>query len=192
MSPVIEGFRALAAALERAGVPYCVCGSLASSLYGSPRTTMDVDLVADLGAAHIPAIVAGLGAGFYADERQMREAVARGRAFNLIHYASGYKFDVFPLAPGAYDREAFERRRPHKLFSSAAEAVVAPVASPEDTVLAKLLWYRAGGEVSERQWLDVTGVLAVQRGRLDAAYLERWAARLGVADLLARALAAAR
>jgi hypothetical protein len=62
------------------------------------------------------------------------------------------------------------------------------VASPEDTVLRKLRWYRDGGEVSERQWLDIQGVLKVQAGTLDRGYLRQWAAPLGVADLLVEAL----
>jgi len=66
------------------------------------------------------------------------------------------------------------------------------VASPEDTVLAKLEWFRAGGETSERQWADVVGVLKTLAGRLDEAYLKRWAAALGVEDLLERALAESR
>ena len=60
--------------------------------------------------------------------------------------------------------------------------------SPEDTVLAKLEWFRLGGETSERQWWDVVGILRVTEGA-DHAYLRRWAAALSVADLLERALA---
>ena len=63
-----------------------------------------------------------------------------------------------------------------------------PVATAEDTLLMKLVWYRSGGEVSERQWNDVRGIAAVQRERLDREYLRRWAAYLKVEDLLRAAL----
>lgn len=59
--------------------------------------------------------------------------------------------------------------------------------SPEDIILHKLIWYEMGGRVSERQWLDVLGVLKVQSTDLDAAYLRKWAAKLRVAALLAQA-----
>lgn len=45
-----------------------------------------------------------------------------------------------------------------------------------------------GGEVSDRQWNDILGVLKIQDTNLDMAYLQRWASSLGVADLLERAL----
>jgi hypothetical protein len=61
------------------------------------------------------------------------------------------------------------------------------VASAEDTILAKLEWFRSGGEVSDRQWADIVGVLRAVGRFLDSAYLEQWALALSVADILARA-----
>jgi hypothetical protein len=61
------------------------------------------------------------------------------------------------------------------------------VDTAEHTVLGKLEWYRRGGEVSERQWRDVLGVLRVRGDSLDQARLDTWALRLGVVDLLERA-----
>ena len=62
------------------------------------------------------------------------------------------------------------------------------VHTPEDILLQKLRWFRMGGEVSDRQWRDVRGIVRVQGDRLDGAYLHRGATTLGVADLLTRAL----
>jgi len=70
--------------------------------------------------------------------------------------------------------------------------VCGSMASAEDTVLSKLEWYRLREGVSDRQWQDVLGVLKVQGERLDLAYLRQWAAELGVAELLEKAIAEAR
>ena len=93
------------------------------------------------------------------------------------------KVDVFVSKNRPFDRRAFERARPATTESGGE----LPVSSAEDTVLAKLEWYRRGGEVSERQWSDVTGVLRAVRA-FDEAYLRQGAVELGVADLLDRAL----
>jgi hypothetical protein len=60
--------------------------------------------------------------------------------------------------------------------------------SAEDVILAKLDWFRLGGEVSERQWRDILGVLKTQQATLDIDYLQQWAQSLGVADLMEHAL----
>lgn len=178
---IAAGLARLLAVLERLGIGYYVCGSVASSVHGLPRTTMDVDLVVALTPELVPAFARELKGEFYADPEMMREALAAGRAFNLIHFASSLKLDIFPLAGDAFAGAQFARRR-----TALYEALQFPIASPEDTILSKLVWYRAGGEVSERQWNDVRGIVAVQGGQLDMAYLRDWAPRLGVADLLDR------
>ena len=62
------------------------------------------------------------------------------------------------------------------------------VVSPEDVVLLKLQWYRAGDCSSQIQLSDVIGVLTIQKDRLDFDYLQKWAAALGVADILKTAI----
>jgi hypothetical protein len=69
--------------------------------------------------------------------------------------------------------------------------VEALVATLEDTLLAKLDWYRRGGEVSERHWRDVLGIMMVLGNKLDFAYLQQWAKELKVSDLLKRAFSEA-
>jgi len=189
LNPPDIGFRRLMEALERLGIPYLVGGSLASSIHGIVRATRDIDLVADLRASQIEPLVEALGADFYADPAMIREALATGRAFNLIHYPSTYKFDVFPVLPDPYHQLQLQRRR-METTAQFGGTLQLPVATPEDTILAKLAWYRSGGEVSERQWNDVRGVIAVQKGRLDLEYLRCWAGHLRVEDLLERALGA--
>ncbi len=178
LQPVIHAFNAL-------GVPFQVGGSLASSAWGLPRSTQDADLVADLQIQHVDQFVARLQDSYYIDASIIRDAIAKQSSFNLLHLATMLKVDVFILKRSAFDEAAFQRARPQWLDDPQSEQVL--FTSPEDIILHKLVWYQLSGEVSERQWLDVLGVLKVQAEDLDAAYLREWAARLGVAELRARA-----
>ena len=173
-------------ALETLGVQYVIGGSFASALHGVMRATMDADLMADLREEDIAPLVQMLGEGFYADAEMMREAIVQHSSFHLIHLDTMFKVDEFVARPRDFDRTQLARRQLH-LLSEDPERW-AYVASAEDTILAKLEWYRLGGEGSDRQWRDALGVLKVQGLRLDLAYMHQIAAGLGVKDLLERAL----
>ncbi len=189
MATPAEGFERLLAILDQLEIPYYVGGSVASSAHGIPRTTMDLDLVADLSPDQIDEFSLLLRPDFYADAPMMREALTRGRSFNLIHYGSAYKFDVFPARRDEYSRCEFARRKFTAVRSLGPNPIECAVATAEDTILRKLEWYRAGGETSERQWNDLRGVLKVSGAQLDRAYLREWARYLKVDDLLDRLLA---
>ncbi len=171
-------------ALEAAGVLYAVGGSLASSYHGVPRSSHDADLVAALGLGHVDAFASGLGEAFYSDPEMMRDAIRRADSFNVVHLETMFKVDVFVAGSDELARQELVRRVPAQI-----EGADLFVASAEDIVVQKLRWYRKGGEVSERQWSDVLGVLRVARGRLDLEYVREWAERAGVSDLLHRAIA---
>ncbi len=173
-------------ALEAIGVPYLLVGSLAGAVYGVARSTFDADLVADLHPEHAEPLARALEGAFYVDVESVRDAIAHEGSFNLIHLETMFKVDVFVPRRRAFDRMQFERRRAQTVSTDPPRT--AYVASAEDTVLAKLEWYRMGGERSERQWRDVLGVLKAQGGRLDLTYLRRWSTELRVNDLLERAL----
>ena len=173
--------------LERLRVPYYVGGSVASSTHGIARSSIDADVVADLGPEHVAPLVSALRNAYYLSEDHIRTAVEARRSFNLIHLETIFKVDVFVAKGRPFDREALERARPQTL-EDAPDARQFLVASREDTILAKLEWFRAGGGVSERQWTDVLGVLKTGWDRLERPYLVRWAASIGVADLLDTAL----
>jgi hypothetical protein len=170
---------------EKLDLPFMIGGSLASSIHGQPRSTQDVDLIAPVEEKHVDAIVAGVQADFYVSAPMLRDAIRRRSCFNLIH-PTGLKIDVFVLPDREWDRIAFARRM-RAPYPSSPQSILW-VRTAEDIVLKKLEWFRLGGEVSERQWRDVLGVLRAQGERLDLVYLRRWAPGLSVSDLLESAL----
>jgi hypothetical protein len=180
--PVVE-------VLDRLSVRYYVGGSAASSIHGVPRASVDVDVTAELSLPHVPAFVEALSTDYYLDEGRVRDAVTRRRSFNAIHLATMFKVDVFVSRDRPFDREVFARAATRTGGPQASGAY--RFASAEDVVLLKLEWFRAGGEVSDRQWADVLGVVRAVADKLDRPYLERWAPTIGVADLLERAEAEA-
>jgi hypothetical protein len=183
MIPVIDAF-------EQLGVAYYIGGSVASSLHGLPRSTLNVDLIADLRLEHVQPLVTRLQDAYCLDEAAIRTAIQRRASCNLIHLETMLKVDIFVLKTRPFDQGAFQRIQQHHA-SQTEPARMLVLSSAEDAVLAKLGWYRMGGEVSERQWNDLLGILTVQGTALDLPYLRHWAADLQVTDLLERALAEA-
>jgi hypothetical protein len=175
-------------ALEKLSVPYLIGGSLASTLYGMVRTTQDSDIVAEMRIEHLQRFVFALQDEFYIDEEMIAESIRRNASFNIIHRETMFKVDVFIPRPRPFLRSQFARAR-RQTFTFETE-VSAKFASPEDTILAKLEWYRMGGETSDRQWRDILGILKTRAGEIDLDYLKKWAIDLEVADLLERALKA--
>ena len=169
------------------GVPYLVGGSLASSLWGIPRSTQDADLVADLRSEHVQAFAARAAPSFYVSPERVQAAVRRRSSFNLIHLKTAIKVDIFVLKGDLLSLQEMARRQALPIPGPSEERL--QVASPEDIILQKLLWYLEGNSVSDRQWTDVLGVLKMRRKSLDISYLVRWAEQSGIADLLAKALA---
>ncbi len=180
VGPVVEAF-------EKLRVPYYIGGSIASSAYGAARTTLDVDIVSDLKPQHARPLTKMLESSYYVDEDAILEAIRGHSSFNLIHLDTMTKVDVFIVRDEPYHQQTLPRRRKDTMDES-PQAIEFCLASCEDIVIAKLDWYRKGGEVSERQWSDVLGVLKVQDKSLDREYLRHWASELKLTRLLERAL----
>jgi len=173
--------------LDELGIKYVVVGSFASSARGFQRATRDVDILAQIGLDEVDPIYERLTNRYYIDRLSIRSAIINRSHFNAIHLDSMFK--VVILVPSDSDRlsqQQLSRQLPETL-SPDSDAIVY-VATGEDTLLAKLIWYRKGHEVSERQWADVLGIIRLQGERLDRAYLEDWAEQLGIKELLNRAL----
>jgi hypothetical protein len=178
----------VAQALDDVGIPYVIGGSVASSLHGVPRLTNDVDFVIRLGITQVTSLASRLGSDFYISEDAAQEAIenAAGSSFNVINIPLAVKVDLFPAAD-ALDNERLAHRRPTNIGGSGAPTLV-NIDTAEDVVLRKLDWYRKGGEISERQWRDVIGVLRAQSAKMDMGYVKKWSLVLGVGDLLDRAI----
>ena len=175
----------LAQIFERHGVRYALSGSMASSMFGEPRSTIDADIAVSVDPATFAEIAKVLtDRGFYVPVDFATESISRGTSFNIISPDS-FKIDLFVATDHFLDRRQLDNR-----IQVSVPGVETPiwVVAPTDQILRKLDWCRRGGAVSERQWRDVVGILAAQWEHLDLDDLMGKAADLGVDDLLKAAL----
>ena len=179
IKPVINTFKSLS-------IAYYIGGSSASSLYGMARATMDVDIVAQMNSTQITAFVKQLQDSYYIDEDMILDAITSTSSFNLIHLETMMKIDVFIQRADPFHESALKRKQSDQLVPDDPESNFY-FYSPEDILLHKLCWYEMGERTSERQWLDVLGIIKVQTNSLDQAYLKQWAQWLNVLDLLTQA-----
>lgn len=175
----------VASVFEQQRIPYVLVGSFASSIHGMYRSTADIDIVADLKSEQVIPLLNALQGSFYVDEHAVREAIDRQQSFNAIHFDSVFKVDIFIPKSDEFSKKQIERRELRAIAPEIEQMIY--VATAEDTILAKLRWYNAGGQVSNTQWADVVGILGASATRLDLTYLQDWSERLGLADLLERA-----
>lgn len=180
VSAQLDLLKLVTARLEAAGVRYMVSGSTAMNFYAEPRMTRDIDIVVELEPGDAPKVVGLLGAEFYVDEETVCDAIERRSMFNAIHVAEALKVDFVVRKDEPYRVEELSRRRRVRLGESELWAV-----APEDLVLSKLVWGK--DSESELQLRDVRNLLA--SASLDRHYLDEWARRLGVAELLEKARA---
>lgn len=174
----------VAEALERVGLRYMIGGSVAASLMGEPRSTLDLDIMIERDVEKTRALARELSSSCYVDPESAVTAARERRSFNAIHLQSSMKIDFFVAEEASFASEALAHRRRIELPDSTALYFYAI----EDLVARKLLWFRLGGEVSERQWRDVIGMLRLNRGRVDLPRLGAVAMSAEVSDLLETAL----
>ena len=186
MDPPISVLSLVTNLFEALQIRYVLVGSFASSLHGLYRATADIDILADIRSEHVEQLHTALQEAFYVDDIAMRRALARGGSFNAIHLESVFKVDVFVASRDEFAEEQLNRRLLRRLSADQSNEVY--VATAEDTILAKLRWYRMGDESSNNQWKDILGILGLLGNELDKDYLGAWSERLGISYLLQRAM----
>lgn len=174
--------------LERHQVPYVVVGSLAGSMHGSHSPTADIDLLADIKPEHVRPLLDALNECFLIDDQATQNAVEH-RSFNARTFDSEFKVDIVIPKGDDFARSQLARRERKRIPES---DLFVNVASAADTILERLRRYRDGDEVSTAHWADVREILGVTDFALEFEYLRDWSDRLGVRDLLDRALTSAR
>lgn len=173
--------------LEKLHIVYAVGGSWASSVYGIPRMTRDADVSVEPFPGKEKELANSFGDAYYVSLEAIKQALAERSTFNVIHFASGFKVDIFVQGDDPFARSMMKRRKRVSAPGTGGDSLV--IVSAEDIVLLKLRWYRLGNEISDMQWSDILGVLRNQAENLDHEYLAHWARELRVNDLLDRALA---
>jgi hypothetical protein len=186
MMSLADVFESLRLVLEQAGIRFAIGGSWASTAFGEARFTNDVDILADFTKENLQRFIARLPDTFYLDPDDVLIAIERGRPFNVIHMPTAIKFDLFPAA--AFPLGTQELDRAISLPASGLSEEPVPFVTPEDILLAKLHWFRLGAEISETQWRDIQGIVRACGATLDREYLQSSSAKIGVGDLLDRAL----
>jgi hypothetical protein len=161
--------------LERLGLPYCVTGSVAASVYGEPRLTADIDVVLLLEVKDIGALRAAFPetAYYVPPDETLQLELSRGirGSFNLIHHASQFKADVYLAGRDPLHAWALAHRR--RITLEGGGAWIAP---PEYVILRKLEYLREGGQ--DKHVRDIRFIVAGTT--TDQAFLETEIARLGL------------
>lgn len=158
---------------EQLGIPYYITGGVASSMYGEPRTTRDMDIVIELAREYLLSLVAALeNAGFYCPPGAIEDIQdGRSKTFSVTHQETILNADLIVNTGSEFDRSKMARRRLEEIDEAGLLRVW--VISPEDLILAKLLWGQKSQ--SEKQRRDVLGIIKIQGEILDRNYLSQWA-----------------
>jgi hypothetical protein len=167
-------FQRITSALDQVGIAYMLAGSFASSFYGPPRATQDIDIVIAASEDQLRRFVLLLpNEEFYVDLDAALQAERRQSLFNVVDIVTGWKVDFIIRKSRAFSQEEFQRRTKVDL-----EGIVLFIASAEDVVITKLEWAKLAQ--SQRQIEDAAGILRTRWGSLDRSYLEKWVYELGL------------
>lgn len=173
--------KAITSLLQRAHILYMVTGSVSVIFYGRPRASHDIDFVVDAKRKDIGRITKAfstLSDEFLVGAKDIETAIVQNHhGFNVLHLPTMLKLDFWLLKDDAFDKERFRRKKRVKLFGQ--EMIFA---SPEDTILKKLLWYRESK--IEKHLIDAAFVYQIQGKMLDKNYMQQWAKKHKTTKLL--------
>ncbi len=178
LNPILDLF-------EQLGIQYRIGGSVASSYYGPPRATQDVDLIASISASQVPALMAGLDPqSYYVVEQTVLDAIAHHSSFNILDLATMNKIDVFIDKPTHQARQEQQRAKFLQIVPGSRSLWIS---SAEDMILEKIVWWQMGGGISTRQWNDILGIIQHHTPPLDTSYIATSAQSLGILSLVQQA-----
>ncbi len=163
--------------LRKLKINYMIVGSVASTVYGKPRLTYDMDILVDLKETQIEDLAGSFNSDWYADAAMIKDAIAKNMPFNFIHIPSANKIDFFPAGSGEYEKEQFS----NKIEQQFDEKRTAFFSSAEDVIVKKLDYYMEGK--SEKHLEDIKGILAVRREKLNFKYIDYWSQKKGSFDV---------
>src|SRR3989338_11548263 len=166
----------VAGILDRVEIPYIITGGFAVSVWGRPRATFDIDIVVELVEPKVESLAKALRAVYkagYLDEVFAKEAIRRQGEFNFIDPFTGLKIDFWVAPKDEFSILKLKRGIAKKIGGRMVRFI-----SPEDLILTKLIWYTMGE--SARQLEDVESIVKISGGRLDKAYIKKWAKHLEV------------
>jgi len=177
MKSAHDVFAEVIAIIERLNVPYMIGGSVAAMAYGEPRLTLDMDVVVDLNLRQAREFSESFGQEYYVSLESVQEAIRNGGHFNIIQSEAGIKIDFYVLGQDEFSKEGFKRKREE----SFDEERMAVFASPEDTIIRKLEWFKMGE--SQKHIDDIKGILKISSPKIDLSYIDKWAIKIGVQDI---------
>jgi len=180
-----EVIKRLTDILDELKIGYAIGGSIASSIYGTPRFTQDADITVQPFLPVAERLYEMLKDSFYISKEAMYQAINSHGSFNVIHFETAFKIDIF-TANSEFEKLLLTRSKKNKIEESINKSF--SLVSPEDIILLKLKWYKQSDFISDRQWSDILGVLSVQKNSLDFDYLKNWAKKLGLDKLLQKAI----
>lgn len=171
-----ELLKIISSFLEKNQIPYMITGAWSAIFYGRPRASHDIDFVVELRQNEVQKFLAAtskLSSDFLVQAEDIKDAVVNKSIFNILYLPTLLKLDFWLLKDEEFDQARFSRRKRVEILGQ-----LMMMASPEDTILQKLRWYRMGK--IEKHLIDAAFVYQIQRKNLDQKYLNLWVKKLGV------------